>query len=140
MRLAMPGGCAAYDLSGKFGEGAFEDLGLPETTRLWAEPGRNLVAAGTSAVGRVQLRRGDALYVHDGVYGGLSDDRRLQRYHHQRLSATLGRRQVSVRAVCSFGARSGAVWNVHALSISATITPRSAQCRFSTSSASVGSR
>jgi ornithine decarboxylase len=31
------------------------------------------VAAGTSVVVQVQLRRGDALYVNDGVYGSLSD-------------------------------------------------------------------
>jgi len=54
-------------------ETAFERLGLPDTTRLWAEPGRALVAAGTSVVVQVQLRRGDALYVNDGVYGSLSD-------------------------------------------------------------------
>ncbi len=54
-------------------EAAFEQLGLPETTRLWAEPGRALVAAGTSVVVQVQLRRGDALYINDGVYGSLSD-------------------------------------------------------------------
>ena len=41
--------------------------------RLWAEPGRALVAGGGSLVVQVQLRRGDALYVNDGVYGGLSD-------------------------------------------------------------------
>ena len=41
--------------------------------RLWAEPGRALVAGGGSVVVQVQLRRGDALYVNDGVYGGLSD-------------------------------------------------------------------
>jgi ornithine decarboxylase len=41
--------------------------------RLWAEPGRALVAAGGSVVVQVQLRRGDALYVNDGVYGSLSD-------------------------------------------------------------------
>ena len=40
---------------------------------LWAEPGRALVAAGTSVVVQVQLRRGDALYINDGVYGSLSD-------------------------------------------------------------------
>ena len=41
--------------------------------RLWAEPGRALVAAGGSLVVQVDLRRGDALYVNDGVYGSLSD-------------------------------------------------------------------
>ncbi len=53
-------------------EAGFERLGLPRT-RLWAEPGRALVAAGTSVVLQVQARRGDALYVNDGVYGSLAD-------------------------------------------------------------------
>jgi ornithine decarboxylase len=46
---------------------------LPAGVRLWAEPGRALVAAGGSVVVQVQLRRGNALYVNDGVYGNLSD-------------------------------------------------------------------
>ncbi len=46
---------------------------LPAGVRLWAEPGRALVAAGGSVVVQVQLRRGDTLYVNDGVYGNLSD-------------------------------------------------------------------
>lgn len=46
---------------------------LPAGVRLWAEPGRALVAGGTSVVVQVQCRRGDALYVNDGVYGALSD-------------------------------------------------------------------
>lgn len=46
---------------------------LPEGVRLWAEPGRALVAGGASVVVQVQQRRGDALYVNDGVYGALSD-------------------------------------------------------------------
>ena len=53
-------------------EASFEALDLPGT-RLWAEPGRALVAGGTSVVVQVQLRRGDTLYVNDGVYGSLSD-------------------------------------------------------------------
>jgi len=53
-------------------EDGFDRLGLPHA-RLWAEPGRALVAAGTSVVVQVQARRGDALYINDGVYGGLSD-------------------------------------------------------------------
>jgi len=46
---------------------------LPATVRLWAEPGRALVAGGGSLVVQVQLRRGDTLFVNDGVYGSLSD-------------------------------------------------------------------
>jgi ornithine decarboxylase len=44
-----------------------------DAVRLWAEPGRALVAGGGSVVVQVDLRRGDALYVNDGVYGSLSD-------------------------------------------------------------------
>jgi ornithine decarboxylase len=53
-------------------EAGFDRLGL-KRTRLWAEPGRALVAAGTSVVLQVQARRGEALYVNDGVYGSLAD-------------------------------------------------------------------
>jgi ornithine decarboxylase len=51
----------------------FAALGLPAATRLWAEPGRAIVGAGASVVVQVELRRGLALYVNDGVYGSLSD-------------------------------------------------------------------
>jgi ornithine decarboxylase len=46
---------------------------LPEGVRLWAEPGRALVAGGGSIVLQVQLRRADTLFVNDGIYGNLSD-------------------------------------------------------------------
>ncbi|MGE0714061.1 MAG: type III PLP-dependent enzyme [Alphaproteobacteria bacterium] len=52
---------------------AFAASGLPAHCRLWAEPGRALVAPGVSVVVQVQHRRGDALFVNDGVYGSLSD-------------------------------------------------------------------
>jgi len=54
-------------------EAAFAELGLPDGTRLWAEPGRALVARGVSVVARVVLRRGDELFINDGIYGSLSD-------------------------------------------------------------------
>jgi ornithine decarboxylase len=54
-------------------EAAFRSLELPEGTELWAEPGRALVAGGASVILQVQLRRDEALYVNDGVYGSLSD-------------------------------------------------------------------
>jgi len=53
-------------------EAGFERLDLPQA-RLWAEPGRALVAGGGSVVVQVQARRGDALYINDGVYGSLAD-------------------------------------------------------------------
>jgi ornithine decarboxylase len=56
-------------------DAAFDRLNLPDT-RLWAEPGRALVAGGGSVVVQVQLRKGNMLYVNDGVYGSLADPRR----------------------------------------------------------------
>src|SRR5207253_10624128 len=53
--------------------GAGAAAGFGPAVRLWAEPGRALVAGGGSVVVQVELRRGDALYVNDGVYGSLSD-------------------------------------------------------------------
>ena len=53
-------------------EAGFERLDLP-CARLWAEPGRALVAGGGSVVVQVQHRRGNALYINDGVYGSLAD-------------------------------------------------------------------
>ncbi|GGF17105.1 ornithine decarboxylase [Aliidongia dinghuensis] len=51
----------------------FARLGLAQGTRLWCEPGRALVAAGASLVVQVEARRGDVLYINDGIYGNLSD-------------------------------------------------------------------
>lgn len=59
-------------------EAGFERLGeqhptLLDGARLWAEPGRALVAEGGSVVVQVQQRRDDALYINDGVFGSLAD-------------------------------------------------------------------
>lgn len=54
-------------------EAGLDAPGLPEGVRLWAEPGRALVAGGVSVVVQVLLRRGDDLFVTDGIYGSLSD-------------------------------------------------------------------
>jgi ornithine decarboxylase len=53
-------------------EASVDALDMPGLV-LWAEPGRALVANGTSVVVQVQARRGDALYINDGVFGSLSD-------------------------------------------------------------------
>jgi ornithine decarboxylase len=54
-------------------EAAVDELALPEPPALWAEPGRALVADGTSVVVQVQGRRDVNLFINDGVYGSLSD-------------------------------------------------------------------
>jgi ornithine decarboxylase len=53
-------------------DAAYDRLAMP-WLKLWAEPGRALVAGGTSVVVQVQLRRDSMLYINDGVYGALAD-------------------------------------------------------------------
>lgn len=50
-----------------------ERLGLPSGCQVWSEPGRALVAPAASLVVQVLMRRDDALYITDGIYGSLSD-------------------------------------------------------------------
>lgn len=40
---------------------------------LWCEPGRAMVGTGGSVIVKVELRRGDKLYINDGTYGSLFD-------------------------------------------------------------------
>jgi ornithine decarboxylase len=51
----------------------FETMNVAQNAQLWAEPGRALVAEAGSIVARVELRKGDALYLNDGAYGNLFD-------------------------------------------------------------------
>ena len=51
----------------------FAEMMVHETTELWCEPGRALVAESSSVLARVELRKGDALYLNDGSYGSLFD-------------------------------------------------------------------
>lgn len=51
----------------------FADMSVHEDTELWCEPGRALVAEASSILTKVELRKGDALYLNDGSYGSLFD-------------------------------------------------------------------
>ena len=55
-------------------EDGFERLGLPEAARLWAEPGRALVAGGGSVIVQVQLRRNSPDGASPGNAGGAARD------------------------------------------------------------------
>jgi ornithine decarboxylase len=74
-------------------DAAFDALEMP-AVKLWAEPGRALVAGGGSVVVQVQLRKDNMLYVNDGVYGSLADAGALGFRFPTRL----------IRAQASFGA------------------------------------
>lgn len=54
-------------------ENAFEQMPVLENADLWCEPGRALCAEAGSHIVRVELRKGDALYLNDGAYGALFD-------------------------------------------------------------------
>ncbi len=51
----------------------FDEMKVHEATELWCEPGRALVAESSSLLVKVELRKGDALYLNDGSYGAMFD-------------------------------------------------------------------
>jgi ornithine decarboxylase len=51
----------------------FDAMPVTMNCKLWAEPGRALVAEATSIVVKVDLRKGNTLYINDGSYGTLFD-------------------------------------------------------------------
>ena len=48
-----------------------DKLNLPSTCEVWSEPGRALCGTGATLVVRVELRKGDVLYINDGSYGNM---------------------------------------------------------------------
>jgi len=52
---------------------ALTENGFANGMEVFCEPGRGLVAESGSVVVKVELRKGDALYINDGVYGSLFD-------------------------------------------------------------------
>jgi ornithine decarboxylase len=50
-----------------------KDIKLKPAVEVMAEPGRVLVADGCSLLTQIQLRKGDQLYINDGIYGSLSE-------------------------------------------------------------------
>jgi ornithine decarboxylase len=70
--------------------------------RLQCEPGRALVASGASVLARVELRRGQALYLNDGVYGNLAELKWIGPHFPMRVVRG-GRRPVRLEAYDLFG-------------------------------------
>ncbi|MFY8105845.1 MAG: type III PLP-dependent enzyme [Elstera sp.] len=54
-------------------EAGLREIKLRRDCVLMCEPGRALVADGMSLVTQVHLRKGDQLYINDGIYGSLSE-------------------------------------------------------------------
>jgi len=71
---------------------------------LVAEPGRALVAESGSILARVELRKGDALYLNDGTYGALFDAGSLGwRYPTRLVRTQRGEAPVAEQAFRFFG-------------------------------------
>ena len=67
-------------------------LKLPKGCQVYGEPGRALVAEAGSLLVQVELRKGDALYINDGVYGSLYDSGHFGLIHPVRLHRAAGRK------------------------------------------------
>jgi ornithine decarboxylase len=52
---------------------AWDDMPVLRNAELWCEPGRALCAEAGALLVRVELRKGDRLYLNDGAYGSLFD-------------------------------------------------------------------
>jgi ornithine decarboxylase len=50
-------------------------LNLPESCRLLCEPGRGMSAEGESLIAQVQLRKEKSLYLNDGMYGSMIEEK-----------------------------------------------------------------
>jgi ornithine decarboxylase len=81
----------------------FSEMMVHETTELWCEPGRALVAEGSSLLTRVELRKGDALYLNDGSYGALFDAAHNRWPFPTRLIRSDGEGAASLRPFRFFG-------------------------------------
>ncbi|WP_298222357.1 type III PLP-dependent enzyme [Acidocella sp.] len=83
-------------------DAAYNVLQMP-WLKLWAEPGRALVGSGASVVVQVQMRRGNMLYINDGVYGTLADAGTLRFRFPTRLLRTRHSRGAPDTAFGFFG-------------------------------------
>jgi ornithine decarboxylase len=81
----------------------FETMPVSETCELWCEPGRALVAEAASLVVRVELRKGNALYINDGVFGGLFDAGQPQFIYPTQVLRSQAQLSASLREFSFFG-------------------------------------
>lgn len=84
-------------------EAAFEAMPVLENADLWCEPGRALCAEAGSVIARVELRKGDALYLNDGAYGALFDAAHGGLVYPAQLLAAEDRPQRPLRPFRLFG-------------------------------------
>lgn len=72
-------------------------------TELWCEPGRAMSGTGGAVVVKVELRRGDKLYINDGTYGSLFDAGSLGWRYSVRLIRPSGPASETLKPFSFFG-------------------------------------
>ncbi len=78
-------------------------LDLPPTCEIWAEPGRALSGTSTTLLVKVELRKGDALYINDGSYGNMFEVACMKwRNRTQLIRPTRRGRKAPSRALAPF--------------------------------------
>lgn len=82
---------------------AFECMPLTRNAELWCEPGRALVAEGSSLLAHVMLVRGGSVYINDGSYGTLYDAAHFKWSFPTRLVRPDGRHSSRLKAFKLFG-------------------------------------
>ncbi len=84
-------------------EAAFESMPVLENADLWCEPGRALCAEAGSHIAKVELRKGDALYLNEGAYGALFDAAHDGLVYPTRLLRTEGGARRPLKAFRLYG-------------------------------------
>ena len=84
-------------------QAAFDRMPLPPHAELWCEPGRALVAEGTSILTEVHMVRGNAVYINDGAFGTLYDAAHCKWPYPTRLIRKKGEVSGRLKAFKLFG-------------------------------------
>lgn len=80
------------------------ELNLPRGCKIWCEPGRAIVAEAGSLVVNVELRKDNALYINDGIYGSLFDAGLLNtRYPTKLVRASGSEHKAAAKSFHFFG-------------------------------------
>jgi ornithine decarboxylase len=82
---------------------AVSAINLPVSCQIWAEPGRALVASSATLVVRVEMRKGDMLYINDGAYGSLFDARWMNWTYPTRLIRGARKAKKPSKTIKAFG-------------------------------------
>lgn len=82
---------------------AWDDMLVLNNADLWCEPGRALCAEAGAILARVEMRKGDRLYLNDGSYGNLFDATHAEWQYPVRLIRSHGTASTRLAAFTTYG-------------------------------------